>query len=145
MKYEKHTGKYCKNNKHLWIEENIGLNSVGKRFCKLCETDRKSKRDKEKRAKYGAKYFSSRGKELSYIRKYNITLDDYNKILFEQGYKCRICNIEAKELKKGLVVDHCHSTGKVRGLLCSKCNMGLGLFEDNPEFLASAEEYLKEN
>lgn len=56
----------------------------------------------------------------------------------KQNNKCFICDEEAK-----LVVDHDHSTGKVRGLLCSICNTGIGMFKDSTKNLEKAIEYLK--
>lgn len=55
-------------------------------------------------------------------------------------FKCQICYNELQ-----LAVDHCHESGKVRGLLCSNCNNGLGRFKDNLEYLKNAIKYLKEN
>jgi hypothetical protein len=79
--------------------------------------------------------------ELRYL--FGITLDDYNKLKENQNYKCAICGNERSE-KKDFHVDHCHSTGKIRGLLCSNCNTGLGQFKDNIELLNKAISYLKE-
>lgn len=78
-------------------------------------------------------------------RAYGITLDQYKKLCDDQNNKCRICKKEQKisTFKKGLVVDHCHSTGKVRGLLCSPCNTALGLFYDDISVLKSAVSYLQ--
>jgi len=76
-------------------------------------------------------------------RTYNITLEDYNRMLIEQNYVCSIC--KNTNLKKRLCVDHCHETGKVRGLLCDKCNHGIGLFKDKEELLIEASEYLKKS
>lgn len=84
-------------------------------------------------------------------RKFGITLDDYNNMLTEQGGKCMICkNTETSvENKTGnvkdLAVDHCHSTGKIRGLLCFRCNTTIGRFEDDIELLKSAIKYIEEN
>jgi len=79
-----------------------------------------------------------------YKRKYGITLEDYNKIFTEQKGCCKICNTHQVELKIRLAVDHCHTTGKVRGLLCDTCNRGLGYLKDSPELLNNAINYLKE-
>ncbi len=63
-------------------------------------------------------------------------------MLFEfQEQKCAICG--APPAEKPLAIDHCHKTGKVRGLLCHKCNMGLGMFLDRPELLDEAASYLR--
>ena len=59
----------------------------------------------------------------------------------KQDYKCAIC----KEVFELLAVDHCHETNKVRGLLCTNCNNGLGRFKDNIQFLNNAIKYLREN
>ena len=76
---------------------------------------------------------------------YNISLEEFVKLKIQQNYSCKICLISESELKKSLCVDHDHPTGKVRGLLCSPCNMALGLFKDKPLSLVSAAKYLLEN
>ena len=75
------------------------------------------------------------------LRKYNLTEADYLKIFEEQKGVCKICSLP--ELNKRLVVDHNHTTGKVRSLLCDNCNRGLGLFKENIGRLLSAIEYIK--
>lgn len=72
--------------------------------------------------------------------KYGITPDDVARLKEEQGGLCAIC-----QRHKKLVIDHSHATKAVRGLLCHNCNIGLGGFEDNPDSLAKAVEYLKRN
>ena len=84
-----------------------------------------------------------RQRELTLKRVYGITIDDYNDMFIEQGGSCAICGTHQKEFKFCLSVDHCHSTGKIRGLLCHRCNGGLGNFNDNPEILQNALKYLK--
>lgn len=78
------------------------------------------------------------------LKQYGITENDYQKMLAEQKGVCKICGVEETV---NLSVDHCHTTGTVRGLLCKKCNVGIGYFKDNPDTLAKAIEYLqgKEN
>ena len=73
---------------------------------------------------------------------YGITLEDYNFLLEDQNKKFKICNSECST-GKSLAVDHNHETGKVRGLLCKNCNIGLGMFFDSIDFLESAVLYLK--
>lgn len=71
---------------------------------------------------------------------------EYNALLEEQEYVCAICSHPHVEEKGGrLHVDHDHETGKIRGLLCNHCNLGLGHFKDNPTFLSSAIWYLDYN
>lgn len=81
------------------------------------------------------------------LRKYGLSVDRYENMLSKQDMKCAICNqINFSGFsKKHLVVDHCHITGMVRGLLCDFCNRGLGQFRDSLEFLTSAIEYLKKH
>lgn len=69
--------------------------------------------------------------------KYGITKAIYTSMVDSQGGKCAICGRIA-----ALVVDHSHETGKVRGLLCSNCNSGLGFMGDNPVVLRTAADYL---
>lgn len=79
-------------------------------------------------------------------RTYGITLEDFNRMLFNQNGCCLICKKQRTELLvMDIHVDHCHKTGKVRGLLCSSCNQGLGNFKDNIANLLAAVEYLKIN
>ena len=75
---------------------------------------------------------------------YGITQTDYERMLSDQGYACAICGAMHEERRgKVLHVDHCHTTGRVRQLLCSSCNTALGKFRDDTERLRSAIEYLE--
>lgn len=76
-------------------------------------------------------------------RYYGITLEDYNKLFKDQKGCCWICGIHQSELSKALCVDHDHTTGKTRSLLCNKCNQALGLFYDNKIIIQKAIEYLE--
>jgi len=82
-------------------------------------------------------------------KQYGIDIDEYNLMFENQKGCCKICNKHISELnskhKKNLCVDHNHETGKVRGLLCDKCNRGLGLFCDDENLLYKAMEYLNRN
>ena len=70
---------------------------------------------------------------------YGLSLQDYRAMLERQGNICGICKTPGKPL----CVDHCHATGKVRGLLCRDCNLGLGNYKDNPVFTRAATAYLE--
>lgn len=76
---------------------------------------------------------------------YNLSIDDYTKMLEKQNFKCYGCKITVSELGKNLVIDHNHKTGKIRGLLCQHCNLLLGNAKDNIEILQNLIEYLKKN
>lgn len=76
------------------------------------------------------------------MKNYGITGDEYRAMLLAQGGVCKICN-KPNWTEKFLYVDHCHDTGKIRGILCHNCNAGIGLFKDNVELLLLAAEYVK--
>lgn len=76
-------------------------------------------------------------------KSYGLSLAEYNKLLVKQKGMCAICKIEASKTFKGLFVDHCHGTLKIRGLLCRRCNTGLGLLGDNLRSLKRAVAYLE--
>ncbi len=66
----------------------------------------------------------------------------YQNLLLEQNNQCKICGVEPDPDGRKLAVDHCHTTGKIRGLLCSNCNTALGLMYDNKDLLQKAIDYL---
>lgn len=76
-------------------------------------------------------------------REYGITIEDYNKMFAEQKGKCLICDTHQSEVSRAFPVDHCHETGKVRGLLCHSCNGGLGLAKDSISILRGMIAYLE--
>ena len=81
--------------------------------------------------------------------RYGLTEQQIDSIGKDQGWVCKICSMSLLELdsigRKKLSVDHCHKTGKVRGLLCTQCNRGIGHFQDNPDLLERAVSYLRES
>ena len=72
---------------------------------------------------------------------YGLTLEQFDKMLVEQCGSCAICELPMMSYKDP-AVDHCHITGKVRGLLHDRCNLGLGQFQDDAAVLRKAIEYL---
>jgi hypothetical protein len=82
---------------------------------------------------------SARTREYNLKRIYGISSDDYESMLEAQNGVCWICQ-KSEDVK--LSVDHDHDTGKVRGLLCNRCNRGIGNFDDEPELLQRAVYYL---
>lgn len=80
------------------------------------------------------------------LRMYGISLDDFNDLAKKQNNSCAICGRPDNGNKNIFpYIDHCHKTGKVRGLLCTRCNMGLGQFKDNKNTLLKAVDYLEEH
>ncbi|MFE9192043.1 endonuclease VII domain-containing protein [Micromonospora sp. NPDC007208] len=116
--------------------------------CMVCRLDESSRNDPA----------AVRAKNL--WTKYRITLADYQAMAAEQDHCCAICRKHQDDLPERragrpradgappadnfrLAVDHCHATGRVRGLLCVPCNAALGIFKDSPEVLRTAIEYLQ--
>ena len=79
-------------------------------------------------------------RDYNLMYKYGITIEQYNQMFKEQKGCCRICGRHQTEVTQKLNVDHCHVTGKVRGLLCWSCNHKLGWFENNRDNVI---EYLR--
>ena len=95
------------------------------------------------------KYCSSgcRGRNAYYVRNYGITEEQYIQMKQDRDYKCDICKGKGFIIGKNnhtekLAVDHCHTTGKVRGLLCHNCNRALGQLKDDTAILQRAIDYL---
>lgn len=84
-----------------------------------------------------------RAADLRLKREYHTSLAEYTKVFEFQNGRCAICKRPVPTGKARLAVDHCHTTGLLRGLLCWKCNRALGVFRDNLELLIAAAEYLK--
>lgn len=76
---------------------------------------------------------------------YNLEESDYNVKLKLQGGRCAICGTDSPEygIKTKFEIDHCHQTGRIRGLLCGKCNRGLGMSKDSIEILLRGAKYLE--
>lgn len=136
----------CKSEKPLsafWVDQRRGS---PKSYCKECNRVaarnwRKSKPGYESE-RYQATKSETRERHL--LRKYNVSLADYEAMLNNQGGRCAICLAPESEQFKGVFhVDHCHATGAVRGLLCRGCNHMLGVVGDNPATLMRAIAYLK--
>ena len=88
------------------------------------------------------------GRNARFLRLFGITTLDYEKLLAHQNGRCAICDRTSNGnhliTKKRLAVDHSHRIGIVRGLLCDKCNQGIGAFQDNVLYLMRAIQYLAE-
>jgi hypothetical protein len=111
-------------------------------FCKVV----KSEKDFHKSSVNGRQSYC---KECAQIKarlyRYGVTVEEYNVIFEIQKGRCKICGIHNLESYRPLVVDHNHTTGKFRGLLCSQCNQGIGLLQDSYELCDKASAYLKES
>lgn len=120
-------------------------------LCIPCDRERKAdaKRRQRRDAARVALRASDRARTLK--SKFNITIEDYERMLNDQHGVCAICGEKesaihfATGMQMNLAVDHCKSTGKVRSLLCGHCNKGLGLFLERKERLAAAIAYLEKH
>jgi len=111
-------------------------NRPDKKYCrKQCRKAASQKRNNSTKRWRKKKRWKNRG--------INITYQEYNDLLNKQEGKCAICKKHYSEvIQSVLQVDHNHSTGKIRSLLCGSCNMGLGFFKENQQILKQAIEYL---
>lgn len=105
--------------------------------CKACSLDARRKH-------YAAnkQLCAESDRNSRYKRVYGISLNEYNDMLKQQNFSCLGCKTKQEQLKRRLVVDHDHKTGKVRGLLCIPCNLTLGYVSDKPEILKNLITYL---
>lgn len=115
--------------------------------CKSCDNEAR----KAYRAKHREKHLKSQ-RERNWKHKYGIDRTEFEKMWSDQGGECEICSIkltnieidnDPKNKSNTACVDHCHSTGKVRALLCARCNKGIGMFDDDYETILMAAKYLK--
>lgn len=81
-------------------------------------------------------------KTLHLKKRYSLTLEQWNVMFSEQLGRCRICDIHQNDLKMELAVDHDHTSGRIRGLLCVRCNRAIGLLEDRVDLLQKAINHL---
>ena len=120
-----------------------GLHQYEGRRCQECvKIASKRPHRLETKKKYSKENFAHL-KSIRLQAMYGITLEEYNQMFADQNGNCGICKRNQSEFTKALSVDHCHTTGEVRGLLCDDCNMGLGKFKDDEFKLQEAIKYLK--
>jgi hypothetical protein len=126
-----------------WYENNLKNNKKYQENQKA-----KNKLRYEANKEHIKQYRESRkeeNKENQLKIKFGINLDNYNNMLEKQNHCCNICGLHKSNFTRQLAVDHCHTTGKIRGLLCVSCNNGLGRFKDNINYLQSAINYLQKH
>ena len=115
------------------------------RKCRACmSVEQKSYRQSKSKEEL---YLMDRKSNLQ--KDFGIGLSEYEEMFEKQGGVCAICKQEETTIRAGRVmalpVDHCHKTGKIRGLLCNSCNRALGKFKDSVEHLLAAASYLEEH
>ena len=143
VKYDNRLCKQCNTSFKPTRKDNV--------FCSLkcgstySHIKNKLKYDETKKDYYQKNLTGFRERMLK--REYNLSINDYEKLLSDQNGNCKICGLPETSMNKygvkNLAVDHCHTTGRVRGLLCSRCNRGLGYFKDDKVLLKKAIKYLE--
>jgi uncharacterized protein (DUF983 family) len=106
-------------------------------YCKVCQNLRSTSYARENKDKIQPHLMG-----YSLKRRYGISVAEYEAMLIRQEHKCAICGTSECQSGRNLAVDHCHGSMKIRGLLCSACNQGLGNFKDRPDLMSRAIEYL---
>ena len=129
---QRHIDSYIRKPKKDPIERSKHRDSYLKQYRKNNKEDIQKYRDKIK------PHFN----DYLLRRNYNITLEDYNELFIKQEGCCAICHRHQNDLKRKLSVDHNHTTEKVRGLLCDKCNLTLGNVHENIQILLNMIHYL---
>lgn len=109
--------------------------------CRKLESKEWYKNNKERKRELSRKYKQTK-KSQDLQRTYGITMEQYLEMCQDQNNVCKICE-KPQTTERSLCVDHCHDTGIVRGLLCDKCNRGLGLLGDTEDSIQSALTYLR--
>jgi hypothetical protein len=111
-------------------------------WCKKCLIAQTAEKRKDPVQK---ELWKEYGRRSLLKNRYGITANEYDLMVSEQNGKCAICNTNTaggRGAGSRLAVDHDHTTGQVRGLLCSMCNQGIGMFKDDTELLRKAIDYL---
>lgn len=129
----------CREQKHKDDFYKMGIRPNGQ--CKKCNNDRTRKIWLSLPEK--VRYEKGRARTL---RMYGLTLESFDEIRKSQNNSCAICGSSiADRMSKNLCIDHDHQTGEVRGLLCRRCNSGIGQFDDDLEKVKSAVRYLEKH
>jgi CxxC motif-containing protein len=133
---------------HNYSEDNTFVRANGKRECKTCMRVRNAARSRDEFIntnrewkKRNREKAAQTSRNCSLKRRFGITLQDYERLNGAQAGVCAIC-CERCPTGFNLAVDHDHKTKRVRGLLCARCNTGIGQFQDKPERLMAAAAYL---
>lgn len=135
------------------IEKPVEAFRLGRTICKACaviyhrEASRKwynEYREQKAASQKEHREMNPRNQTVgARKRRYGISAEEYDALSIRQKGACAICGGPPVKNRKSLSVDHCHETGRIRGLLCGRCNTGLGMFKDLPALLEKALQYLR--
>lgn len=128
----------CKETKSLNDFHKHSKRSDGRQsLCKVCKTKKDRAYHEKNREKVAARRAKPENVLARRAQKYGISVEQLQILTDESGGLCQICN-----KNEATCVDHCHETGRVRGLLCRWCNSALGYFKDSRESMQNAIDYL---
>lgn len=150
----------CKHNKPLEDFARDKNNRDGRTYdCKKCrsiiykkwmlDNPKKHKETQDRYAPYRKEYYQQPEQKLKYRkrfieRKYGISYEEYEKMVDLQRNVCYVCNRPEPDKRNAhLAIDHCHKTGKIRKLLCSRCNKIVGGLEENEDLAEKIKQYIK--
>jgi len=138
---------YYIKNKDLIIPkvEKYYLDNIEKYRDKRKEKYNSNKEYFKDNAKKYIKNNPNKHRQYQFKSRYGIDYKEWERLNELQNGKCKICGIVGNDTKRYLMLDHCHTTGKVRGLLCNKCNLALGHFKDSIEIMKKAILYLEDS
>lgn len=122
-----------------WQQTHIKRYRATNAYCKTCSAAIAKERHALNRDRINA---AARKSKLKTV--YGLTVEDYDQMLANQGGGCAICHTTVPRGMGRFCVDHCHATGRVRGLLCNECNRGIGALKDDPDRLRGAIAYLEQ-
>lgn len=114
-------------------------------YCRDCKSEQYKRRyTPHPRVKLTSAQLKHNAWQRDLMREYGISHEQYQCLVVKSGGVCGICQEPFNDKPThAMHIDHCHETGRVRGLLCARCNRGLGLFRDNPRFLRNAAGYVE--
>lgn len=131
-KYQKESGG---KNPHRFKDGHVAYNKTGETKHEI-----QKRADKKWRLAHPERVKEFNRKQN--LRKYGLTISDFDAMLEKQNGKCAVCGRPPENKHNVLFVDHDHKTGKIRALLCYRCNCALGMVQDNPDILGRLVEYL---
>lgn len=137
--------QYYLRNKKKAVSQAQNYYQRNKDRCKARNKARYAAKHDEIRSRMRQYYAANKAKwrEGNLKKHHGVSLSQYIKVVDSQNGCCGICGVHQSKLRRPLALDHCHSSGKIRGVLCDKCNLGLGLLGDTLLPLVAAVEYLK--
>ena len=134
--------KQTRKKKHGHKEDRIEPASQCKECSKIGQRDYYHRNRGDILKKHNTPDMARQKRARKLEQKYGLSISEYDDLVDMQGGRCAVCGGEPG-VEKSLCVDHCHETGKIRGLLCSRCNRCIGQLGDDTVLLVAATRYLR--